>query len=102
MGLQRLSLILALGAIPAWAASPASAPPPIPADAIKVLFRGEPVDVDGRRGTAEAVYFRSSAGAKVFAAGSIYWVLGLNKPGYEQPAFARFNAQLFDDFLRTE
>lgn len=80
----------------------ASQVPPIPPDAIKVLFRGEPVDVDGRRGTAEAVYFRSSAGAKVFTAGSIYWVLGLNKPGYEQPVFARFNAQLFHDFLRTE
>ena len=80
----------------------ASRVPSIPPGEIKVLFRGEPVDVDGKRGTAEAVYFRSAAGAKVFTAGSIYWVLGLGKRGYEQAAFAKFNAQLFDDFLRTE
>lgn len=78
----------------------ASQIPLIPEDQIKVLFRGETVDSDGKPGKAEAVYFRSLAGAKVFTAGSIYWVWGINKAGYEQAPFARFNEQLFDDFLR--
>jgi hypothetical protein len=68
-------------------------------DSIKVLFRGEPVDADGKPGRAEAVYFRSAAGAKVFSAGSIRWAWGLGKPGFERDVFKRFNANLILDFL---
>jgi len=72
----------------------------LPADSLQVLFRGEPVDANGRPGRAEAVYFHSPAGAKVFSAGSIRWAWGLGKPGFEQDAFKRFNANLILDFLR--
>jgi hypothetical protein len=71
----------------------------LPQDSIKVLFRGEPVDEDGKPGRAEAVYFRSAAGAKVFSSGSIRWAWGLGKPGFEREAFKRFNANLVIDFL---
>lgn len=64
------------------------------AEGVKVLFRGTPVDANGKPGLAEAVYFESPAGAKVFSAGSVRWAWGLGKPGFEQPAFQRFNENL--------
>ena len=64
------------------------------ADRIKVLFRGHPIDTAGRQCVAEAVYFESAAGAKVFDAGSIRWAWGLGKPGYARSAFQRFNENL--------
>jgi hypothetical protein len=66
----------------------------IPLADIQVLFEGHPVDVDGVKGLAEAVYWRSSAGAQVFSAGSIRWSWGLGKEGFVQPAFQRFNENL--------
>jgi hypothetical protein len=66
----------------------------IPLADIQVLFQGHPVDVGGDPGLAEAVYWRSKAGAQVFAAGSIRWSWGLGKDGYASPAFQRFNENL--------
>ena len=66
----------------------------IPLADIQVLFAGHPVDVDGVKGLAEAVYWRSAAGAQVFSAGSIRWSWGLGKDGFVQPAFQRFNENL--------
>jgi len=66
----------------------------IPAADIQVLFHGAPVDVDGDTGRAEALYWRSAAGAQVFSAGSIRWAWGLGKEGFAQPAFQRFNENL--------
>jgi hypothetical protein len=66
---------------------------------LKVLFTGAPVDIDGRPGKAEAVYFVSKAGAKVFNAGSIRWAWGLGKPGFEQEKFKAFNRNLLRHFL---
>jgi hypothetical protein len=43
---------------------------------------------------AEAVYFVSPAGAKVFNAGSIRWAWGLGRAGFEREAFQRFNENL--------
>ena len=82
-----------------WSAT-ASHIPAIDPAAIQVLFQGKTVDVDGRPGLAEAVYFRSPAGGKVFTAGSIRWAWGLGKPGFAQAPFQLFNAQLVADFLR--
>ncbi len=62
--------------------------------AVTVLMRGEPVGQDGRPGLAEATLFRSSAGARVFNAGSVRWVWGLGKDGFASPAFRRFNENL--------
>ena len=72
----------------------------LPRESVKVLFRGEPIDAEGAKGLAEAVYFRSPAGGKVFSAGSIRWAWGLGKPGFEREAFRQFNANLVLDFLR--
>jgi hypothetical protein len=81
-----------------WDAEKSRIPPLDPA-AIQILFEGTPVDVDGRPGKAEAVFFRSPAGAKVFSSGSIRWAWGLGKPEFESAAFKRFNANLVRDFL---
>ncbi len=74
--------------------------PMIDAESIKVLFTGSPVDVDGRPGKAECVYFVSPAGAKVFSSGTIRWALGLGAPGYVQDQFKIFNQNLLEHFLK--
>ena len=67
---------------------------PIDPARIQVLFRGVATDDDGDPGLAEATYFVSPAGAKVFNAASIRWAWGLAKPGVANPAFGRFNENL--------
>ena len=71
----------------------------IPEDRIQVVFAGDAVDVLGRKGRGEAVYFESPAGAKVFSSGTIRWTWGLGKEGFVQEAFQRFNRKLVLDFL---
>ncbi len=61
---------------------------------IAVLLRGEAVGADGRPGVAEATYFTSPAGAKVFNAGTIRWSWGLGREGFAQAAFLKFNENL--------
>jgi N,N-dimethylformamidase beta subunit-like protein len=73
--------------------------PSIPADSIKVLFTGSPIDLNKKPGIAEAVYFVSKAGAKVFNAGSIWWCWGLGKEGYASEPFKRFNENMVLAFL---
>jgi hypothetical protein len=73
---------------------------PIDPASIKVVFTGSPVDLDGKQGKAEAVYFVSSAGAKVFSTGSIRWAWGLSKPNFEQGKFKKFNANLLMHLLQ--
>jgi hypothetical protein len=75
--------------------------PQLPAERIQVVFTGTPVDLNGKVGKAEAVYFTSPAGAKVFSTGSIRWAWGLGKPGFEQAASRRFNENLFVHFLKA-
>jgi hypothetical protein len=72
---------------------------PIDPTSIKVVFMGDPVDIDGHQGKAEAAYFVSKAGAKVFTAGSIRWAWGLGKPDFEQEKFKTFNRNLLMHFL---
>jgi hypothetical protein len=71
----------------------------LPAERIQMLFAGDTIGHDGRPGRAEAVYFTSPAGAKVFSAGSTRWSWGLGKPGFERDAFKRFNENLLTGFL---
>ncbi|MBV8594357.1 MAG: hypothetical protein JOZ27_08670, partial [Caulobacteraceae bacterium] len=66
----------------------------IPAADIRVLFRGTAVDVDGRAGVAEATYYVSPAGARVFNAGAVRWAWGLGKAGFTNAPFRRFNENL--------
>lgn len=72
----------------------------IPLKNIRVLFTGDPVDIDGKKGRAEAVYWESPAGAKVFASGAIRWDWGFGRPGYSTPAFLTFSRNLFDHFRK--
>jgi hypothetical protein len=72
----------------------------LPLDRIRVLFSGSARGERTTTGRAEAVYFESPAGAKVFTAGSIRWCWGLGKPGFERPPFKQFNENLVRDFLR--
>ena len=51
-------------------------------------------------GRAEAVYWESPAGAKVFASGAIRWDWGFGRPGYSTPAFLTFSRNLFDYFRK--
>ena len=71
----------------------------LPMDSIRVVLRGSPVDTNGRRGRAEAVYFETRAGAKVFNAGSIRWAWGLGKSGFTHPGFQKLNENLIQQFL---
>lgn len=71
----------------------------LPLERIRVVLRGFPVAMNGRRGLAEAVYFESPAGAKVFNAGTVRWAWGLGKPGFTRPAFQKLNENLIRHFL---
>jgi hypothetical protein len=73
--------------------------PRIDPDSIKVLFSAQPIDKNGKQGRADAVYFVSKGGAKVFDAGSIHWAWGLGKDGFEDKRFKVFNHNLIMDFL---
>jgi len=68
--------------------------PAIDARRVSVLFRGEPVDVDGENGVAEATLYTSPAGARVFNAGAVRWAWGLGKPGFANPSFQKFNENM--------
>lgn len=72
----------------------------LPLDRIKVLFTGSARGEKTDHGRAEAVYFESTAGAKVFSSGSIRWCWGLGKPNFERSAFKRFNENLVQAFLQ--
>jgi hypothetical protein len=72
----------------------------VESDRIKVLFRGSASGERTKSGRAEAVYFESLAGARVFSTGSIRWCWGLGKPGFERKPFQRFNENLVKSFLR--
>jgi hypothetical protein len=71
----------------------------IPADRIKVLFERELTDFSGKKGKAEAVYFETPAGAKVFNAGSIRWSWGVGKPEETTASFQTFNRNLIHYML---
>jgi len=69
---------------------------------MSVLFKGKPIDFEGQEGTAEAIYFQSKAGAKVFSAGTVRWVWGLGKGGVENEKFKSFNKNLIKHFLEGQ
>lgn len=68
--------------------------PRIDPASVKVLFQGHAKGADGVSGLAEATYFTSSAGAKVFNAASVRWAWGLGKEGFVKAPFQRFNENL--------
>ncbi len=68
--------------------------PRIDPASVKVLFQGHATGADGQPGLAEATYYVSSAGAKVFNAASVRWAWGLGKEGFVNAPFQRFNENL--------
>lgn len=75
---------------------------PIAPEQIRTVFTGEARDVLGRKGKAEAVYFESKAGAKVFSSGTNRWTWGLGRKGYAREKFRRFNRNLLLHFLKAD
>ena len=75
--------------------------PFLPREKIHILFRGHPIDISGKKRLAEAVYFESDAGGKVFSSGTIQWPWGLTKEGFQQDAFKQFNRNLIEVFLKA-
>jgi len=75
--------------------------PNLPKEKIHVLFRGHPIDQWGKESLAEAVYFESDAGGKVFSSGTMRWPWGLTKEGFQQDAFKQFNRNLIEVFLNN-
>ena len=73
--------------------------PALDAAVIRVVLTGFPVDLNGRSGRAEAVYFVSPAGARVFSTGSIRWAWGLGKPGFLRKKFKLLNRNLLMHLL---
>lgn len=71
----------------------------IPEEDITVLLSGKTKDVDGESGQAEAVYFVSKAGGKVFSSGTNNWVKGLTREGAAWEKFRRLNENIIMYFL---
>jgi hypothetical protein len=76
-----------------WAAGRSLIAPIDPAS-IHVLFRGTATADDGSAGLAEATYYQSPVGAKVFNAGAIRWAWGLGKESFVDAKFQKFNENL--------
>ncbi|HLV00317.1 MAG TPA: N,N-dimethylformamidase beta subunit family domain-containing protein [Acidobacteriota bacterium] len=74
----------------------------IPQDSIKVLFSGKLVGAGDRPGLAEAVYFETDSGARVFSSGTIRWPWGLGKAEFEHQGFKTLNANLVRYMLETD
>ncbi len=74
--------------------------PEIPKKDIHVLFEGEPKNDRGREGLAQAVFFETPSGAKVFSAGTMRWPWALSKPGYVDERFQRLNENLHKVILK--
>jgi len=75
---------------------------PIPRMKISTVFSGDVTDLAGRKGRAEAAYFESEAGARVFSSGTIRWSWGLGKARYRREKFRRFNRNLLLHCLEDE
>ncbi len=68
--------------------------PEIPPELLTVVFSGAVKDIRGLAGLAEAVYFESPAGARVFSAATNRWSWALHRAGFIHPGVARFTRNL--------
>ena len=66
----------------------------LPQENLSILFEGSPVSDSEKQCKAEAVYFESSAGAKVFSSGTNRWVWGLGKEGFVNEKFQQLNRNI--------
>jgi hypothetical protein len=71
--------------------------PEIPSELITVVFSGTPTDIRGLPGLAEAVYFESPVGARVFSAGTNRWCWALRRAGFIHQGVANFTRNLILD-----
>lgn len=72
---------------------------PEPSIAPRVVFRSELLGINGQPSLAEAVYFKTEAGARVFSAGTNSWVWGLRAEGDDGERFRLLNEQLVEYLL---
>lgn len=63
------------------------------------ILAHSPLMVHGRRDFADAGYYTTSAGAGVFATGTIAWINSMQ--GADGPAVARFTTKVTTSVLRT-
>ena len=74
----------------------------IPPESLRLVFRGNALDAYGRKGLAEAVYFETASGAKVFSAGTIRWPWALSKEGFVHQKFRKLNMNLIEQMLESD
>lgn len=79
--------------IPMWSEKNAHIPK-IDREDLQIIFEGDVVDFRGKQGRAQAVYFETDAGAKVFSAGTLRWSWGVGKPGFINKQFMKINENL--------
>jgi len=84
--------------IPVWTEEKSHIPY-LDRDKLQVIFEGDVIDSKGRSGQAQAVYFETDAGAKVFSAGTIRWAWGVGKAGFVTKQFQQINENLITRFL---
>jgi len=86
--------------VPVWSEEKSHIPN-LDRNKLQVIFEGDVVDIHGNSGHAQAIYFESDAGAKVFSAGTIRWAWGVGKPGFVNKPFQKVNENLINSFLKT-
>ena len=74
--------------------------PSLNRDSLQVIFEGDVINKHGKPGHAQAVYFETDTGAKVFSAGTIRWAWGVGKPGFINKQFQKVNENLITGFLK--
>lgn len=75
--------------------------PMIDRERLHILFEGDVIDAQGKPGHAQAVYFETDAGAKVFSAGTIRWAWGVGKPGFIDEQFQKINENLIIGLIKN-
>jgi len=68
--------------------------PKLEKERLQILFDGDVINSKGEAGHAQAVYFETEAGAKVFSAGTMRWSWGVGKPGFINEQFQKINENL--------
>ena len=68
-------------------------------DRLNIVFEGDVLTHDGKKGLAQSVYFESDAGAKVFSAGTIRWAWGVGKNSFANDNARQVNENLIKEFL---
>ncbi len=97
VGYEWDNTLLVDNGIPVWSEESAIIPK-LERKELNIVFEGDVTDSNGKPGIAQAVYFETDAGAKVFSAGTIRWAWGVGKPGFVNDNFIKVNENLIREF----